>query len=90
MPIKKVAPSLEGSLAGIKKMQNGAAAPAEIKRQAKSTDSDYIAMKVFVRKDLRRQAIRKWEDDGGSSDYSDLLEHLFHEYLGSQRPKAHR
>ena len=48
----------------------------------KSSHEDYGSLKVYVRKETRRKAERKWEDEGGG-DLSDLVEHLLSRYAGS-------
>jgi hypothetical protein len=49
---------------------------------AKSKHPDFEAKKVFVRKDTAKAAGRKWEDAGGG-DFSDLVETLLSQYLGT-------
>ena len=48
----------------------------------KSSNPDFVQLKVYVRADTRKRAARKWEDQGGR-DVSDLVEHLLAKYLGS-------
>ena len=60
-----------------------AAAPATkawTRGEGKSSNPDYGRMTVYVPKQLRTRAERKWEDDTGK-DASDLVEHLLTEYL---------
>ena len=47
---------------------------------AKSTNPEYVQLKVYVPGATRRKAVRKWEDEGGR-DMSDLIEKLLIEYL---------
>lgn len=47
----------------------------------KSANPDYEKVTLYARKDLRRRAERKFEDEGGR-DLSDLLEVLLIKYLG--------
>lgn len=58
------------------------AAPTVRPVTAKSSHQDYGSLKVYVRKDTRRRAERKWQDAGGG-DLSDLVEHLLSTYAGS-------
>jgi hypothetical protein len=46
----------------------------------KSANPDYEKLTLYARKDLRRRAERKFEDDGGK-DFSDLLEAFLTKYL---------
>jgi hypothetical protein len=55
---------------------------APIKTAGKSSNPDYSSLKIYVRKETRRKAARKWEDEGGG-DLSDLIEHLLSQYTGS-------
>jgi hypothetical protein len=48
----------------------------------KSANPDYERMTVYVRKDTRKAAERKWEDaTHGEQDLSDLAESLLTKYL---------
>ncbi len=49
---------------------------------AKSSNPDFMQLKVYVRKTTKRQAARKWEDENGG-DVSDLIENLLQKYLSS-------
>jgi hypothetical protein len=49
---------------------------------AKSSNPDFMQLKVYVRKITKRQAARKWEDENGG-DVSDLIEKLLQQYLSS-------
>jgi hypothetical protein len=56
--------------------------PAAAGKSAKSTNPDFEPVKIYIRKDTRKAAARLWEDrDGG--DFSELVEHLLSEYLGT-------
>jgi hypothetical protein len=48
----------------------------------KSANPDYEKVTLYARKDLRRKAERKFEDEGGR-DLSDLLETLLTKYLNA-------
>jgi hypothetical protein len=49
---------------------------------AKSRHPEYEGAKIYVRKSTKKQAWRKWEDEDGG-DFSDLVQHLLEEYLGT-------
>jgi hypothetical protein len=58
-------------------------ATASASTRGKSSNPDYEAVKVLVRRQQRTKASRKWEDEhGGSKDFSDLIERLLAEYIG--------
>jgi hypothetical protein len=46
----------------------------------KSGDPEFERLTVYVRKDTKKSAARKWEDATGQ-DTSDLVQHLLTEYL---------
>ena len=48
----------------------------------KSSNPDYERLNVYVRKVTRKQAARKWEDEG-HRDLSDLVEQLLIKYLNT-------
>ncbi len=48
----------------------------------KSSNPAYEPVKVYVRSEMRKKAVRKWEDEGGR-DLSDLIEVLFAKYLSA-------
>ena len=48
----------------------------------KSSNPAYEPVKVYVRSEMRKKAVRKWEDEGGR-DLSDLIEVLFSKYLSA-------
>jgi hypothetical protein len=48
----------------------------------KSSNPEYEPVKVYVRSEMRKKAVRKWEDECGR-DLSDLIEVLFSKYLNS-------
>jgi hypothetical protein len=48
----------------------------------KSSNPAYEPVKVYVRSEMRKKAVRKWEDEGGR-DLSDLVEVLFSKYLNA-------
>ena len=49
---------------------------------AKSRHPEFEAVKVYVRRETRKRAWRRWEDAGGG-DFSDLVEMLLQKYLGT-------
>jgi hypothetical protein len=48
----------------------------------KSSNPDFESVKLYVRKQTRRAAERKWQDDTGG-DLSELVEQLLIKYLGA-------
>ena len=48
----------------------------------KSSNPDFEAVKLYVRRQTRRAAERKWQDDTGG-DFSELVEHLLSRYLSA-------
>ena len=57
--------------------------PANRERRAgKSSRPDYEKVGLYIQTDLRRRAIRKFEDNGGR-DLSDLIEDLLTSYLNA-------
>ncbi len=56
-------------------------APPE-RRAGKSSRPDYEKVGLYIQTDLRRRAIRKFEDNGGR-DLSDLIEDLLTSYLNA-------
>jgi len=60
--------------------------PAEpMRRAGKSRNDDFERLTVYVRKDTKKEAARKWEDATGQ-DTSDLIQHLLTRYLSTQSP----
>jgi hypothetical protein len=53
---------------------------AEPATRGKSSNPDYERLTVYVRKDTRKAAARKWEDSIGG-DLSDLVQDLLTKYL---------
>lgn len=53
-----------------------------LRATGKSSNPAYEPVKVYVRSEMRRKAVRKWEDEGGR-DLSDLIEVLFSRYLNA-------
>jgi hypothetical protein len=51
-----------------------------LRTTGKSSNPEYEPVKVYVRSEMRKKAVRKWEDEGGR-DLSDLIEVLFSKYL---------
>jgi hypothetical protein len=49
---------------------------------AKSKHPDYEPVKIYIRKDTRKRAWRKWEDVAGG-DFSELVQQLLEKYLGT-------
>lgn len=47
----------------------------------KSASPDYERFTVYVRKDTKKAAVRKWEDTGKGGDMSDLVQSLLIKYL---------
>ncbi len=52
------------------------------RRAGKSSRPDYEKVGLYIQTDLRRRAIRKFEDNGGR-DLSDLIEDLLTSYLNA-------
>ena len=48
----------------------------------KSSSNDYMRTTVYLPEKLKKDAVRKWEDDTGQ-DMSDLIEHLLNQYLNA-------
>jgi hypothetical protein len=90
--------NLKSAFAGIKQAQKPAPVQTELEAAialtppvekpragraiGKSANPDYERMTVYVRKETRKAAERKWEDATGQ-DLSDLAEHLLTNYLNS-------
>ena len=55
--------------------------------KGKSANPDYERVTLYARRDLRRQAERKFEDEGGR-DLSDLFERFLLNYLKPKRQSA--
>ena len=53
-----------------------------LRTTGKSSNPAYEPVKVYVRSEMRKKAVRKWEDEGGR-DLSDLVEVLFSKYLNA-------
>lgn len=49
---------------------------------AKSKHPDYEPVKIYIRKDTRKRAWRKWEDVAGG-DFSELVQQLLEKYLST-------
>lgn len=56
--------------------------PLPLQKTGKSSHPDYEAVKVYVRRQTRKDAWRKWEDAQGG-DFSDLMQHLLEQYVGA-------
>ena len=54
--------------------------PLPLQGTAKSTHPEFAAVKIYLRKETRKLAERKYEDAGGG-DFSDLVETLLGQYL---------
>jgi hypothetical protein len=74
-------------IASVEPLQPPAAASRRIatpkkpfRTTGKSSNPEYEPVKVYVRSEMRKRAVRKWEDEGGR-DLSDLIEVLFSKYL---------
>lgn len=53
-----------------------------LQKTGKSSHPDFEAVKVYVRRETRKEAWRKWEDAQGG-DFSDLMQHLLEQYVGA-------
>ena len=65
------------------KVKTPTATPADkawTRGEGKSSNADYKRLTVYVPKELRKRAERKWEDETGR-DASDLVTHLLIKYL---------
>jgi hypothetical protein len=62
----------------------GTQAPKRLPLQGtgKSSHPDFEPVKIYIRKDTRKRAWRKWEDAAGG-DFSDLVEMLLEKYAGA-------
>lgn len=67
------------SIVGLVEVQLPAA-----RTSGKSSDPDFEAVKVYLRKSTRKLASRKWEDET-EGDFSDLVESLLADYLSSAK-----
>lgn len=85
--------SLANAFAGIKAAREDSAQPATpvvktspprsplpLQGTAKSTHPEFAAVKIYLRKETRKLAERKYEDAGGG-DFSDLVGMLLDQYL---------
>jgi hypothetical protein len=62
--------------------RRSAAPKTPLRTVGKSSNPAYEPVKVYVRSEIRKKAVRKWEDEGGR-DLSDLIEVLFSKYLSA-------
>ncbi len=53
-----------------------------IQGTAKSKHPDYEPVKIYIRKETRKRAWRKWEDVAGG-DFSELVQQLLEKYLST-------
>ena len=58
------------------------AAPLPLQKTGKSSHPEFEPVKIYLRKQTRKAAWRKWEDANGG-DFSDLVQHLLEKYLGA-------
>ena len=58
------------------------AAGLPLQGTAKRSHPDFAPVKVYLRKETRRAAERKWVDANGG-DFSDLVEMLLQKYVGA-------
>jgi hypothetical protein len=56
--------------------------PLPLQKTGKSSHPEYEAVKIYIRKQTRKDAWRKWEDANGG-DFSDLMQHLLEQYVGA-------
>jgi hypothetical protein len=56
--------------------------PLPLQKTGKSSHPEYEAVKIYIRKQTRKDAFRKWEDANGG-DFSDLMQHLLEQYVGA-------
>ncbi len=59
-----------------------AKAPLPLGKTGKSSHPEFEPVKIYLRKQTRKAAWRKWEDANGG-DFSDLVQHLLEKYLGA-------
>jgi hypothetical protein len=59
-----------------------AAAPLPLLKTGKSSHPEFEPVKIYLRKQTRKAAWRRWEDENGG-DFSDLVQKLLEQYLGS-------
>lgn len=52
--------------------------------QGKRSHPDYEKVGLYLHSDRRKQAERKWEDEGNGGDFSDLIDKLLTTYLGDR------
>ena len=78
----------QGGVSGKKRIEQRSGGELESPRAAlplqgtaKSRHPEFEAVKIYVRRETRKRAWRKWEDAQGG-DFSDLVEKLLEEYLG--------
>lgn len=56
--------------------------PLPLQKTGKSSHPEFEAVKIYIRKQTRKEAARKWEDAQGG-DFSDLMQHLLEQYIGA-------
>lgn len=56
--------------------------PLGLQGTAKSKHPDFEPVKIYLRKQTRKDAWRRWEDAQGG-DFSDLVQMLLEQYLGA-------
>jgi hypothetical protein len=81
--MKRQEPELSGTQEpGSRGTQGPKLVPLPLGTTAKSRHPEYTPVKVFLRRETHKRAGRKWEDAEGG-DFSDLVERLLEEYLGT-------
>ena len=78
--LRRDPPALAPGAIAEPKMPKAGSPPA--RATAKSSNQEFERLTVYVRKDTKKTATRKWEDATGQ-DMSDLVEHLLHQYLST-------
>jgi hypothetical protein len=81
---KPIEAAAEGEIPQPRRSTAKAPAAPQTTRQTigKHRDPDYERLNVYVRKETRKAAGRKWEDEG-HRDLSDLVEKLLSKYIGT-------
>jgi hypothetical protein len=56
--------------------------PLPLQKTGKSSHPEYEPVKIYIRRQTRKDAWRKWEDANGG-DFSDLMQQLLEQYLST-------
>lgn len=80
-PLSTQAPKHPGAQAP-KRLSTQAPKHLPLQKTGKSSHPEYEAVKIYIRKQTRKEAFRKWED-AGDGDFSDLIQHLLEQYVGA-------